>query len=536
MSAVSWADQVEASDEDVPHPDRRNADRRGRDTRPAARGAAGVAAVRPPQAGAADAPAARPPQEAADAPARPLPAMAANAAAPPLLAPLMAAQGEAAALQGEPLAAYKVSARDKPPASTPFSLGYNDPANHAACRTAVEGVVRMLKAYNKCHPDHEARTLVLVDSCFVGPAAKAWQTCVRTAVEQPLADGERAGVGEGSQVYCALRSFLRLYTSPVAHEAMRARLRELKWDPKGVAENQAAWTEFVDEYGLVAALTAHLDLTKRLAPLTWAHWFTEFKARLPPWAVKITIERPDAVATAETFWSALAAAEPPSSRSGLRALTNIEEPAVEWRDAALSALRAGDFILAEACLGAVGHEDELPPVTPSYLHAMTRGAPMLARNGKPLECWTCKGNHLQRDCDDSGPMGSGSGPKRSSRPANAPGLVNRPGLGGQTHVTSVSGVAAGAPDLQASIHALTQAVQAQGLHFQAALAAITPAPAGLHQLSQEAAPPTPTGLAPVMVSPTAPEGYIQVGRSTLADGADVPVWATEAALRQSGNE
>ena len=86
---------------------------------------------------------------------------------------------------------------------------------------------------------------------------------------------------------------------------------------------------------------------------------------MPPWAVKITIERPDAVATAETFWSALAAAEPPSSRSGLRALTNIEEPAVEWRDAALSALRAGDFILAEACLGAVGHEDELPPVTPS---------------------------------------------------------------------------------------------------------------------------------------------------------------------------
>ena len=71
-------------------------------------------------------------------------------------------------------------------------------------------------------------------------------------------------------MYCALRSFLRLYTSPVAHEAMRARLRELKWDPKGVAENQAAWTEFVDEYGLVAAMTAHLDLTKRLAPLTWA--------------------------------------------------------------------------------------------------------------------------------------------------------------------------------------------------------------------------------------------------------------------------
>jgi len=201
MSAVSWADQVEASDEDVPQPDRRNpqpdrrnADRRGRDTRPAARGAAGVAAVRPPQAGAAVAPAARPPQEAADAPARQPPAMAANAAAPPLLAPLMEAQGEAAALQGDLLAAYKVSARDKPPASTPFSLGYNDPANHAACRTAVEGVVRLLKAYNKCHPDHEARTLVLVDSCFVGPAAKAWQTCVRAAVQQPLAEGELAGV------------------------------------------------------------------------------------------------------------------------------------------------------------------------------------------------------------------------------------------------------------------------------------------------------------------------------------------------------
>ena len=98
MSAVSWADQVEASDEDVPQPDRRNADRRGRDTRPAARGSAGVAAVRPPQAGAADAPAARPPQEAADAHARQPPAMAANAAAPPLLAPLLEAQGEAAAL------------------------------------------------------------------------------------------------------------------------------------------------------------------------------------------------------------------------------------------------------------------------------------------------------------------------------------------------------------------------------------------------------------------------------------------------------
>ena len=89
----------------------------------------------------------------------------------------------------------------------------------------AQGGKRALNSVNqyKCHPDHEARTLVLVDSCFVGPAAKAWQTCVRAAVEQPRAEGERAGVGEGSQVYCALRSFLRLYTSPVAHEAMRTR-------------------------------------------------------------------------------------------------------------------------------------------------------------------------------------------------------------------------------------------------------------------------------------------------------------------------
>ena len=467
---------------------------------------------------------------------------------PPALAPLLTEQGRVNGLGGQLLADYLLASKDRVPPSTPFAAGHGDPDAHGPLHNHVRTIVSSLIHYQKLHQSNEGRALILIGGLFTGAASITWETCSQTEQEVP----QGTGIGETSSVYRALRAMLRLYSDPMAHDTMSSKLDKLVWDPRGVSFSRATFERMVLEYNKVAAATVNLDAPLQLPAKDWPAWLAEFKKRLPTWALKIMAERPASFGSPAAFWNTLAAAEPmrqgATARTGVRALTDFdlseEYVYVPWREAALSAFQAGNIRLGQACLAADGNEDELPPVSPASLLAMSRGAPLMARNNKPLECWTCGGNHIRANCDGSGPRAQGAAGTHNridARPPHAPALLHRPGFNatGQTYVTSIAGSPAGGDaDLRASVHDLTLAVQAQGEHFQSVLAALTSPPSGLLQLADiHAQAPGATaapGGPPVMVSATAPEGYVQVGRSNLAGtGEEVPVWASEAALRQS---
>ena len=172
----------------------------------------------------------------------------------------------------------------------------------------------------------------------------------------------------------------------------------------------------------------------------------------------------------------------------------------------------------------------------SLLHALAESGVILARNGRPITCWECGGNHRKADC----PQASGERPQTYGRPrpTYAPPLVNRPGLNspGPHHVTSITGVAAEdkeavinpglAAITQPGIATLTARLDAQSAQIDRLVAALS-AP-----LASMSVPELPG----VIVAADAPSpAYMQVGRSTMADGAEMGVWATEQALGSSSN-
>jgi hypothetical protein len=223
----------------------------------------------------------------------------------------------------------------------------------------------------------------------------------------------------------------------------------------------------------------------------------------------------------------------------------------DWRDAALNAYRVGNYALGDACLDAENFpEAELMPPTPAHLHALAQGAPRLARNGKPINCFHCGENHRVADCPHPGANGGGGGgvggggftagvravmaPTRQARPSYAPPLVQRPGLGatGPTFVAPTI-QAPRDNDVRASILSLSAKVEAQGEQLERVFASFMAAQA---QTSTAAPLLSLPRLAPVMVAPHAPEGYVQIGHSNLGGGAEeVPVWASESALLESEN-
>lgn len=533
----NWADIVEEDEE-------------GPAARTRARGAA-VAAAGPVQGGAAVAePVAEPAQGvAAQAAMEEQPGGMDNATQfPPALEPLRREQERVNALVGEARTDYLNAAKERMPLSATFTADHGDIDSHAALHILVVSMIRQIKNFSRCHRSYEGRTLVLAGTFFGGAAAQNWDTIIQT--EEQAAEGN--GIGEESVVYRSLRALLRLYSDPVAHETMQLQLSKLAWDPRGVAFNRAAWSKLMLAYDKVVGMTRHLPAASQLPEMTWAAWLADFKKRLPQWARKAITERPEHYNDVASFWVGLAKAEPARGQTGLRAMPEAIEATVPWRQAAFNMFQEGNLELAQAFLDADGHEDELPPVTATHLHAMASGAPLMASNGRPLRCWTCQGNHRRADCDGSGPLGPGGRggpgapvvPRRETRPPQAPALFDRPGLNavGQTYVSGFTrpSTTSNDADLRASVHSLTMAVEAQGAQLQSVLAALAtpsaPSVAGLHQLGATATLAGPH----VMVAASAPDGYVQVGRSNLASGEEVPVWATESALQQGvgsqGNE
>lgn len=531
MSAgpASWADQVEAEDRaaQAQHP------RRGRSGGPPAPVPAPALVAAPRlRAGPAVAGMAVPPE-------------------PAWLAALAAEQTRAGGLQGDELAQYLAAARERATVPQPFAKSHADVGAHEECRRFLIGLSEMLVAFAKCRLTglEEQKALVLLRSCFTGAAAETWYAAVTRAKATAT-----TGPGMGSVLYRAFREMLTFYTDRNAHKTMAAQLEDLKYNDKGVASTKVEWAKLMENYDQVAALTEGLPMPLQLPALTWPAWFAMLKKRLPSWAQKVIIEHPEDFDSPQAFWDTLGRYEPAranESRPGVRALAPPHQgeppwPAVtdgrDWRDAALEAYRAGNYELGDACLNAEKYDDaDLMPPTPAHLHALAQGAQLLARNGRPINCFFCGENHRVADCphpgagDGAGGAAAGAramGAPRLTRPSYAPPLVQRPGFGTTGPTFVAPNIQASKDDVRASLLSLSAQVQAQGERFEQVMAGFTAA-----QLQPAAAPLLSLPrLAPVLVAAHAPEGYVQVGHSALGGGAEaVPVWASEAALLESEN-
>ena len=553
MSAgPSWADQLEGEERAAGAAQPAGERRRGRSGGPPAPPVAAAQARAGLRAGPALA-RAQPRAPAQAAMARPEPAW---------LAAFAAEQTRVRALQGEELTQYTDAARERVSLPPPFALSHADVDAHEACRRFLIGLTELLIAFAKCRLAglYEQKALVLLKACFTGAAADTWYAAVNRARATPS-----TGPGQASIIYRAFREMLAFYTDRNAHKTMAAQLENLKFNDKGLTFTKAEWSAFIAKYDGVAALTADLPLPLQLPVMTWeAGWFPTLKKRLPAWALKVIIEHPDAFNNPQAFWDTLAQYEPARANdprvSGVRALAHpLAEAAPwpgvtdvgDWRDAALNAYRVGNYALGDACLDAENFpEAELMPPTPAHLHALAQGAPLLARNGKPINCFHCGENHRVADCPHPGANGGGGGgvggggftagvrdamaPTRQARPSYAPPLVQRPGLGatGPTFVAPTI-QAPRDNDVRASILSLSAKVEAQGEQLERVFASFMAAQA---QTSTAAPLLSLPRIAPVMVAPHAPEGYVQIGHSNLGGGAEeVPVWASESALLESEN-
>jgi hypothetical protein len=153
------------------------------------------------------------------------------------------------------------------------------------------------------------------------------------------------------------------------------------------------------EYEACVTGTAHLELPLQVQRFTWKEgWFAVFKTHIPPWASKVIMDKPSDFNTMASSWSTLLRYEPRKLPSSLHALAEVEIETVPWKEAALQALCDRNFRMAQLCMKADRQEEEIPCTTTSYIHAMSQGAPLLARNCKPISCCTCGGNHLHQNC------------------------------------------------------------------------------------------------------------------------------------------
>jgi hypothetical protein len=359
----------------------------------------------------------------------------------PILSQLWREQKKVSEMQDTELTAYLLDSKDKMPLCKPFPHIHKAAEDHKMLRRHLGEVVEDLMVFNKLATKAEAKTMRAISSTFSDDALVVWTACATTARGVPT-----TGFGHKSVLFRALEAMLATYTNPNAHYQMENDLAAITWDSKGVSPTRVTWDAFITEYEACVTGTAHLDLPLQVPRFTWKEgWFAVFKKHIPPWATKVIMENPGDFNTMASFWSTLLRYEPRTPTSRLHAGAEVEIETVPWKEAALQALRDGNFRMAQLCMQADGQEDEIPCTMTSYIHAMSQGAPLLARNGKPISCWTCGGNHLRENCPKTSGgggcyCGDGGGTAYDIRPPEAPTLVHRPGFQstGPTHMSRPS--------------------------------------------------------------------------------------------------
>ena len=400
-----------------------------------------------------------------------------------------------------------------------FTMPPSAPGAQPALLLALERICRHIDAYKMAHLSQEGRTILWVEAQFGEPALTSFQTVHQEA----RATESVSGIGQSSVLYRLLRGMIIMYDNPQARKEADRLLLTLTWQKSGVAATHALVNKIFKAHQALATSTVGRPVPTRVSALTWDDEFRKIEAILPPWALKVIKEHPDNFASREALFNTLYNFAP--------AEESVPQP--------LRPVRPGTdkiFQLTDdqcfPCYPADAEEEELEERWQAVLAQMPveqRGlyALVMAKNGRPLECFRCGKNHRIAQCPEppTAPEMAGQ-PAPFYRPRSTPtasmGMPARPAM---------------APVPYVRPSAINSLPDARYERMEGQLAALTTVMTGI-LAGQIPARSSPARLehyaSPVMALPLtqpavlvggdeAPEGYMALG--TAQDGRQL--WGLE---------
>ena len=144
------------------------------------------------------------------------------------------------------------------------------------------------------------------------------------------------------------------------------------------------------QYQALAAATANNPAATKAPALTWDREYDLIHGILPAWAKKIIVTSPDLFDSRANLWAELHRHEP-AEQVSFKSGRLFTIPGLEEDDAA------------------AGLEEErekawrflLPPANYGDFDPALALCALMARNGEPLQCFRCKGNHRVVNCPEA---------------------------------------------------------------------------------------------------------------------------------------
>ena len=392
-------------------------------------------------------------------------------------------------------------------ASQMFSEAPRAMGAQAALLKVFESLCRHLRAYKMCHKSQEERAALWVESFFTNAAKTAFQTAAGAA---RLVDST-SGISRGSVLYRTMLGMLALYDNPQARREGQIVLATLAWKENVTATQLHADAVFL-QYQALAAATATNPAATKASALTWDREYDLLHAILPVWAKKVIVAYPELFDSRANLWIVLGRHEPaeavPDKAGRLFAVADIEDhdEAARLEEEREKAWR---FLLPPA------HYGDFDP-------ALALCA-IMARNGEPLQCFRCKGNHRVVNCPEVPSQAEKDGQPRQlwrARPMPPAGMPPPP----------ARPFAAPVPYVRPTINALTQSQEhARIEQLESTVASLANM---MNAMVQDQPVQPETSSAPIMALSTpappllvgegpAPPGYVGIG--TSQDGR--PLWA-----------
>ena len=271
-----------------------------------------------------------------------------------------------------------------------FTLPPSAPGAQPALLLTLERICRHIEAYKMAHLSQEGRTILWVEGQFGEPALTSFQTMHQEA----RATESVSGIGQNSVLYRLLRGMIIMYDNPQARKEADRLLLTLTWQKSGVAATHALVNKIFKAHQALATSTVGRSVPTRVSALTWDDEFHKIEAILPSWALKVTKEHPDNFASREALFATLYAFAP--------AEEGVPQPLRPVRPGSDKIFQlTDDQAVCFPCYPADAEEEELEERWQAVLAQMPveqRGlyALVMAKNGRPLECFRCGKNHYEK--------------------------------------------------------------------------------------------------------------------------------------------
>jgi len=184
---------------------------------------------------------------------------------PPVLRPLADKQLEVAQMSDTQAAAYENGTKDafqlvKGAGHFPLAPGAPG-ASHAAMQ-GVSSIVNVVCSYHLLGIKSEGKAQLLVQAAFSAELRHIWH---RAWSKAPIST---SGYGEGSQLFCALRNLLVVFTTIAEKQRILDAKSAFRYSPQGFEATRMAIEQIFEEFDHAVACTADFKVCFRLSAMT----------------------------------------------------------------------------------------------------------------------------------------------------------------------------------------------------------------------------------------------------------------------------